>query len=580
MPIATEEISWRSGDIVESPTWFGPTDAPLFGWLVQPADGRATGAVLLCPPVAEEARTSRRTFRVLSQRLAERGLLVLRFDYHGLGDSSGALDDTTKTERWVDDVRCAAGYLRACGPTRLAVVGMRMGATIAAQTVTSTPCTVDDLVLWDPCASGRTFLREQALLHRTMRDVPRAEHDASVETPGYVFNDDVAAAFGSLRLPAPDALDATGAGVVVLTRDDRATPAAVARLAECPGVDMREVSGQRELLDVPPLDAQVPSAAVDLVVETLALRAVDARVDVSTTLRQDVVIGPGIRERVIAVSDDRLFGIATEPVTAPKGPAAVYFNVAIESHIGPARLWVTLARRWAADLGMTGLRFDFGGVGDSPDLPTGERDFVYAPRWIDEADAAVAGARGASGRAVGIGVCSGAYAALESALRNDRVDAIAINPLIDTIEGTLMKHRPGTRDTRRRALREIPEPFHGFAVAHHRIAATVWRGLQWVVPRLAASSVIANAVRHGAHVTLGLAHEDAHAFDVNRYWGFRAAAWRRQGSYSRIDVPGLDHPVLVAQGREALADALTAGLAERLGTSRGAADDAVAVSIE
>ena len=43
---------------------------------------------------------------------------------------------------------------------RVGVVGLRLGATLAAAEL-ARGGPVDDLVLWDPCATGRSFLREQ-----------------------------------------------------------------------------------------------------------------------------------------------------------------------------------------------------------------------------------------------------------------------------------------------------------------------------------------------------------------------------------------------------------------------------------
>jgi len=67
-------------------------------------------------------------------------------------------------------------------------------------------------------------------------------------------------------------------------------------------------------------------------------------------------------------SAPRLFGILTEPEGAPLGPTVLLLNAGLIHHIGPARLWVSLARRFAA-AGMRCLRFDLSGLGDSPVRP-------------------------------------------------------------------------------------------------------------------------------------------------------------------------------------------------------------------
>ena len=83
-----------------------------------------------------------------------------------------------------------------------AVVGLRLGATLAAAEL-ARGGPVDDFVLWDPCASGRAFLREQAALSAFRRDraadwgvehvgessgSPERVEEGSVEAPGAMFS--------------------------------------------------------------------------------------------------------------------------------------------------------------------------------------------------------------------------------------------------------------------------------------------------------------------------------------------------------------------------------------------------------
>ena len=49
--------------------------------------------MVLCYPGGQEYIRSRRAFRQLAIRLSSAGFPVLRFDYHGCGDSSGDDDE-------------------------------------------------------------------------------------------------------------------------------------------------------------------------------------------------------------------------------------------------------------------------------------------------------------------------------------------------------------------------------------------------------------------------------------------------------------------------------------------------------
>jgi alpha/beta superfamily hydrolase len=76
------------------------------------------GCVVLCNPFGQEAVRCHRMFRILAERLSTDGLSVLRFDYFGTGDSSGA-DDEGDIACWIDDILQAdAEAVRRSGSTR------------------------------------------------------------------------------------------------------------------------------------------------------------------------------------------------------------------------------------------------------------------------------------------------------------------------------------------------------------------------------------------------------------------------------------------------------------------------------
>ena len=97
-------------------------------------------------------------------------------------------------------------------------------------------------------------------------------------------------------------------------------------------------------------DASDPSAGHDVSTEFveggLAIRETAFRLDV----------GNGVQ----------LPAIITEPAQAVDDPlCAVMLSSGSLSSVGPNRIWVQAARRWAAD-GVTTVRVDFRGIGDAP----------------------------------------------------------------------------------------------------------------------------------------------------------------------------------------------------------------------
>ena len=115
-------------------------------------------------PLALRRSIARYAYMYLADRLAGAGLACFRFDYDGTGDSAGQQNDPDRVEAWLDSIRRAMELVRGLGTNRISVVGLRMGATLLAETFGSGPAAIDDLVLWDSCASGRSFLREQSAL--------------------------------------------------------------------------------------------------------------------------------------------------------------------------------------------------------------------------------------------------------------------------------------------------------------------------------------------------------------------------------------------------------------------------------
>jgi pimeloyl-ACP methyl ester carboxylesterase len=139
----------------------------LLGALHQPQRLRPRGtAVLLCNPFGEEASRAHRIYRVLATQLERAGYASLRFDYSGTGDSLGDSGGAT-VDAWVGDVVSAAERLRtASGAARIAVVGLRFGATLAMLASARGELRPRHLVLWDPVVDGAAYLRELVAQHR------------------------------------------------------------------------------------------------------------------------------------------------------------------------------------------------------------------------------------------------------------------------------------------------------------------------------------------------------------------------------------------------------------------------------
>lgn len=179
-----------------TPLLFGPSGRQLVG-LFHPAESpRAAGsAVLMCAPYGQEAMRTQRFFRVLADRLARAGVAVLRFDYHGTGDSPGD-DAVGDLDGWQSDVDAAHQELRRLADTRsIQWFGARLGASVALLAAGRERVDPARLVLWEPVVQGRTYIDELRAAHvdaleqsfcvpdRTLRKRLAQEPDAFTDGP-------------------------------------------------------------------------------------------------------------------------------------------------------------------------------------------------------------------------------------------------------------------------------------------------------------------------------------------------------------------------------------------------------------
>jgi pimeloyl-ACP methyl ester carboxylesterase len=142
-----------------NPLFIGTSERRLFG-LYEPAAG-ARGkprAAVLCYPWGMEYIYAHRTLRQLALRLAAAGFHTLRFDYFGTGDSSGEADQADLTGSNADVEAAIEAVRDIAGASKVALIGLRLGANIAVNVAARHKSEVEALVLWDPIVSGEKYM--------------------------------------------------------------------------------------------------------------------------------------------------------------------------------------------------------------------------------------------------------------------------------------------------------------------------------------------------------------------------------------------------------------------------------------
>jgi pimeloyl-ACP methyl ester carboxylesterase len=113
----------------EAPVVFGAKAGDLYGVFADPPHATGGVAVLLLAGGGFLPMTHRNRMWVrLTRRLARHGCRVLRFDYHGIGESGGTTSEYVLDRPFVDDVEGAVRWLRSQGVSRLVMVGSCFGA--------------------------------------------------------------------------------------------------------------------------------------------------------------------------------------------------------------------------------------------------------------------------------------------------------------------------------------------------------------------------------------------------------------------------------------------------------------------
>jgi len=145
----------------------GSPSRPTVGIVQTPtADHHTAAKALLVRPIGMEATRSASMLRVLSERLARSGVEVLRFDYHGTGDSPGE-ESEQSLSGWVQDIVDAHNSLQdtsAACPTHWFAMGL--GANMALQAALRSSPAPRHLILWEPVVAGSHYIDSLLQAHK------------------------------------------------------------------------------------------------------------------------------------------------------------------------------------------------------------------------------------------------------------------------------------------------------------------------------------------------------------------------------------------------------------------------------
>jgi hypothetical protein len=224
---------------MEHAGYFNVSGAHLYTVLHEVPDPVAR--VLLVGPFASERHNSYLPWVRWARYLAKRGIEVLRYDYRGIGESTGVFEEMTFAA-WCGDVERLADWLRSrAAKLPLVLHGLEIGAILAAKAFHNGAG--DALLLWSPPANAHQALRSTLLrwvglehLYKPSEEARTAgeyirllEQGAFVEVEGYPWSSSLWQDSFNVSLPDSIIDDATatlayGKPVRIVKLDKKAAP--------------------------------------------------------------------------------------------------------------------------------------------------------------------------------------------------------------------------------------------------------------------------------------------------------------------------------------------------------------------
>lgn len=423
-------------------------------------------AVLFASPWGLEEMCTRKFWRIISEKLADRGIASLRFDYPGTGDALDDIDFEDGLSVWSDSLVSAAAHLKELsGCERIAVISQGLGALVATRAADEIEA-LDAVVYMAPVVSGRLHIRELAVWSRVVDEnlgLTEAQHSeigvsiASLTMPGEIA--DEVRNVNLLKVDRPPA-----PRVLVIGRADRPSDKEFAVRLRALGADVDEqpFEGYDKLVSNPVI-VKLPLTVADNLTNWIA--ALPSEPAASAPSRSPVpaapLAGDGFTETPARFGlNSHLFGVLCEPLHDRAGATVLFLTSAYDRHAGWGRSTVGLARALARS-GIPSLRFDTANVGDSPPVPGRPDQVLYhSDQNADVSEAIDFLAACNMTPVVAAGRCSGAFLGFQASLVEPRIAGnVSVNPAVlrwrpgRSVEDMIVSGARSLRDYRKRALR-------------------------------------------------------------------------------------------------------------------------------
>ena len=335
----------------------------MLGWLHAPRGHNNGTGVVLVSPLGRDARCAYMPMRLFADQLAAAGFPTIRYDHLGTGD---LLDlpqpDEDALPVWAEGIARAADLLRArAGVTRVVLGGARTGATLAAISAVQ----ADGLLLLAPVLKGRSWLRRLEFAARMGSSADQSHGgDRPVDAEGLWLSASTAGALARVDLaglPPPRS-------PVFIASQNRQVSAYAAALSQARvTVSTTDFSGFGDMFlettaNLPPFEVfkQARTWLLDTFQPTKTAKPTDGH---ARPIKRSCGL-PALSNR--SSHSERTCAVCfANRIPVCDSRAVLFCNTGGDPRAGGGGFASRAARRLAIH-GVTSLRFDFAGIGDSP----------------------------------------------------------------------------------------------------------------------------------------------------------------------------------------------------------------------
>lgn len=512
-----------------------------------------------------EDLSTRYSFACLAARLAAAGHPVLRFDSPGTGDALEDGGDGDPLPAWVQAGQDAVRALKVwSGVSQVALVGLRLGALVAAQVahvLNLAGESVCGLALLAPVIQGRQHLRELRAL---------SDGTQPMVVAGFSFGQEIQDALMAANVSAISS--PTARVFLAVHGNSKACLQLQAKWGEAADVVRVDYEGLTQHIGNP-TTSRPPELLFDQLVGWLGQGGVVAKATVCAAIAPAVLSGPGFVELgALIPAAVGLAAVWCRPVeTNVRNTVVIFCNAGRNPHQGWARGTVSMARALAKQ-GVSSVRFDLAGLGDSPPLPQPPDEVLYSTVAVPQLRAVVDHVCGLVGDQVKIcvvGVCSGGYLAFHAAVDDARIGALLLINVQRFVwkEGMSLeaamrsggrsmqayRQRMVSRDTWRRLLRgevDVAAAVRALTVrVLHGFSADSGDGVQ-IRRKFSALA------KRGCRVAVVYSQEDGGRDEFARYFGLDGRRFTALPCTNLVVLDGADHDLSERAARDNVLEVL------------------------